>query len=77
MVLTVALKMMAFFEGEERGQGQNQIMGIPHNTVLQLQTKGILSVTDLADFDSTGCWVGWGVFVGEEFLIQIQVPLQE
>ena len=53
MVLTVALKMMAFFEGEERGQGQNQIIGIPHNTVLQLQTKGILSVTDLADFDSS------------------------
>ena len=43
MVLTVA-QMTTFFEHVEQ-------MGIPHATVVQLQSKGIDVVTDLADFD--------------------------
>jgi hypothetical protein len=36
--------MTAFFENDEQ-------MGIPHATVVQLATEGIISVIDLADFD--------------------------
>ena len=43
MVLTVA-QTTTFFEHAEQ-------MGIPHTTVLQLQSKGITLVADLADFD--------------------------
>ena len=42
MVLTTA-QMMASFAGAEQ-------MGIPHETIVQLQTEG---VSDLADFDMT------------------------
>ena len=43
MVLTAA-QTMAFFE-------ENAQMGIPHNTVIQLQGEGISTVDDLADFN--------------------------
>ena len=36
----------AFFEGVNQ-------MEIPHGTVLQLQTEGIMSVADLTDFDTS------------------------
>jgi hypothetical protein len=42
MVLTAA-QTTAFFENEDQ-------MGIPHATVVQLATEGIVSVIDLADF---------------------------
>ena len=45
MVLTAA-QTTAFFEPADQ-------MGIPHVTVLQLQAKGITSVSDLADFNMT------------------------
>ena len=45
MVLTVA-QMTTFFEHAEQ-------MGIPHTTVVQLQSEEITVVTDLADFDKT------------------------
>ena len=45
MVLTTA-QMTTFFQHTEQ-------MGIPHTTVVQLQSKGIAVVTDLADFDKT------------------------
>ena len=43
MVLTAA-QTIAFFE-------ENAQMGIPHNTVIQLQNEGIAMVDDLADFN--------------------------
>ena len=43
MVLTAA-QMTTFFEHAEQ-------MGIPHATVMQLQSEGITLVADLADFD--------------------------
>ena len=43
MVLTAA-QTSAFFEHADQ-------MGIPHVTVVQLQAKGITSVSDLADFN--------------------------
>jgi predicted RecB family nuclease len=43
MPLTVA-QTMAFFE-------QDAQMGIPNETVVQLQEEGITTVDDLADFD--------------------------
>jgi hypothetical protein len=43
MVLTAA-QTTAFFENGHQ-------MGIPHATVVQLATEGIISVIDLADFD--------------------------
>ena len=43
MVLTAA-QTTAFFE-------YNDQMGIPHETMVQLQHEGIQSVADLADFD--------------------------
>ena len=43
MVLTAA-QMTTFFEHADQ-------MGIPHNTVLQLQSEGITSVSDLVDFN--------------------------
>jgi hypothetical protein len=43
MVLTAA-QTTAFFENPEQ-------MGIPHDTVVQLQQEGITTVDDLADFD--------------------------
>ena len=43
MVLTAA-QVTAFFEGADQ-------MGIPHATVVQMQTEGITTVNDLADFD--------------------------
>ena len=43
MVLTAAQTTM-FFEHQEQ-------MGIPHDTVVQLQQEGITGTTDLADFD--------------------------
>ena len=43
MVLTQA-QTQAFFENAAQ-------MGIPHNTVVQLQTEGISAVDDLEDFD--------------------------
>ena len=43
MVLTVA-QMTTFFEHADQ-------MGIPHTTVLQLQSEGITLVSDLADFN--------------------------
>ena len=43
MVLTTA-QMTTFFEHAEQ-------MGIPHATVMQLQSEGITLVSDLADFD--------------------------
>ena len=43
MVLTVA-QMTTFFEHAEQ-------MGIPHATVMQLQSEGITLVSDLVDFD--------------------------
>ena len=43
MVLTAA-QMTTFFEHAEQ-------MGIPHATVVQLQSKGITLVADLVDFD--------------------------
>ena len=43
MVLTAA-QMTTFFEDDEQ-------MGIPHTTVIQLQTEGITTVGDLADFE--------------------------
>ena len=43
MVLTAA-QMTTFFEHAKQ-------MGIPHATVMQLQSKGITLVSDLADFD--------------------------
>jgi hypothetical protein len=43
MILTAA-QTTAFFENEDQ-------MGIPHATVVQLATEGIMSVIDLADFD--------------------------
>ena len=43
MVLTAA-QTTAFFEHVDQ-------MGIPHVTVVQLQAKGITSVSDLADFN--------------------------
>ena len=43
IVLTAA-QMTTFFEHVKQ-------MGIPHATVVQLQSKGIDVVTDLADFD--------------------------
>jgi hypothetical protein len=43
MVMTAA-QTTAFFENEDQ-------MGIPHATVVQLATEGITSVIDLADFD--------------------------
>jgi hypothetical protein len=43
MVLTPA-QTTAFFENGDQ-------MGIPHATVVQLATEGIISVIDLADFD--------------------------
>jgi hypothetical protein len=43
MVLTAA-QPTAFFGNEHQ-------MGIPHATVVQLATEGIMSVIDLADFD--------------------------
>ena len=43
MVLTAA-QMTAFFEHADQ-------MGIPHVTMVQLQAKGITSVSDLADFN--------------------------
>ena len=42
MVLTTA-QTLAFFEVDEQ-------MGIPHETVLQLQSEGIMSVSDLSNF---------------------------
>ena len=45
MVLTAA-QMTIFFEYAEQ-------MGIPHTTVVQLQSEGITLVADLADFDKT------------------------
>ena len=45
MVLTVA-QMTTFFEHANQ-------MGIPHATVLQLQSEGITLVSDLADFNTT------------------------
>ena len=44
MVLTTA-QTMVFFEGAEQ-------MGIPHETVVQLQIEGMTSVYDLAYYDS-------------------------
>ena len=44
MVLTVA-QTTTFFEHAEQ-------MGIPHATVVQLQSEGITLVADLADFDN-------------------------
>ena len=44
MVLTAA-QTITFFEHAEQ-------MGIPHTTVVQLQSEGIDVVTDLADFDN-------------------------
>jgi hypothetical protein len=43
MVMTAA-QTTAFFENEDQ-------MGIPHATVVQLATEGITSVIDHADFD--------------------------
>ena len=43
MVLTAA-QTTTFFEDDEQ-------MGIPHTTVIQLQTEGITTVGDLADFE--------------------------
>ena len=43
MVLTAA-QTMAFLE-------ENSQMGIPHNTVIQLQDEGISTVDNLADFN--------------------------
>ena len=43
MVL-MAAQMTTFFEDHEQ-------MGIPHTTVIQLQTQGITTVGDLADFE--------------------------
>ena len=43
MVLMPA-QMTTFFEDDEQ-------MGIPHTTVIQLQTEGITTVGDLADFE--------------------------
>jgi hypothetical protein len=43
MVLTAA-QTTAFFENEDQ-------MEIPHATVVQLTTEGIMSVIDLGDFD--------------------------
>ena len=43
MVLTAA-QMTTFFEHTDQ-------MGIPHATMLQLQSEGITSVSDLADFN--------------------------
>ena len=43
MVLTAA-QMTTFFEHANQ-------MGIPHATVLQLQSKGITLASDLADFN--------------------------
>jgi hypothetical protein len=43
MVLTAA-QTTAFFENEHQ-------MGIPHATVVQLATEGIMSMINLADFD--------------------------
>jgi hypothetical protein len=43
MVL-IAAQTTAFFENEDQ-------MGIPHATVVQLATEGIMSMIDLADFD--------------------------
>ena len=45
MVLTMA-QMTTFFEHAEQ-------MGIPHTTVVQLQSEGITVVADLANFDKT------------------------
>ena len=45
MVLTAA-QMTTFFEHADQ-------MGIPHATVLQLQSEGITLVSDLADFNTT------------------------
>ena len=43
MVHTAA-QMTTFFKDDEQ-------MGIPHTTVIQLQTEGITTVGDLADFE--------------------------
>jgi len=45
MVLTAA-QVAAFFEDADQ-------MAIPHDTVIQLQTKGIVNPDDLTDFDKT------------------------
>ena len=45
MVLTTA-QTTTFFEHAKQ-------MGIPHTTVVQLQSEGIDVVTDIADFDKT------------------------
>ena len=45
MVLTAA-QILAFFEDDDQ-------MGIPHATIVQLQQEGITTVADLADFDKT------------------------
>ena len=43
MVLTAA-QTTTYFENNEQ-------MGIPHTTVIQLQTEGITTIGDLADFE--------------------------
>ena len=45
MVLTAA-QVAAFFEDADQ-------MAIPHDTVIQLQTEGIVNPDDLMDFDKT------------------------
>ena len=44
MMVLVAAQITAFFEDADQ-------MGIPNDTVVQMQTEGITAVSDLADFD--------------------------
>ena len=46
MVLTAA-QTRAFFENPDQ-------LGIPHETMVQIQQEGIQMVADLADFEKTG-----------------------
>ena len=43
-IVLMAAQTTTFFEDDEQ-------MGIPHTTVIQLQTEGITTVRDLADFE--------------------------
>ena len=46
MILLSAAQTLVFFEGNEQ-------MGIPHETVLQLQPEGITSVSDISTVEGS------------------------
>ena len=67
MVLTAA-QTTAFFENNDQ-------MGIPHETLVQMQHEGIHYVAELADFDKSSLQQLAGN-LEEEFLILIQMQLK-